>query len=108
MTWSAATEPRYDAVAPADWQLRLYVAGQSPKSLTAFANLKRVLDEYLESRYEIEIVDLIENPQLAAADEIIAIPTLVRRCPLPIRRLIGDLSDVDRVLAGLQLQPGPR
>jgi circadian clock protein KaiB len=108
MTWSAATEPRYDAVAPAHWHLRLYVAGQSPKSLTAFANLKRVCDKYLDSRYEIEIVDLIENPHLAAADEIIAIPTLVRRLPQPSRRLIGDLSNVDRVVAGLQLQPEPR
>jgi circadian clock protein KaiB len=107
MTWSAATEPRYEAVAPADWHLRLYVAGQSPKSLTAFANLKRICDEYLKSRYEIEIVDLIENPQLAAADEIVAIPTLVRRLPEPTRRLIGDLSNVDRVLAGLQLSPVP-
>lgn len=96
------------AVAPADWHLRLYVAGQSPKSLIAFANLKRVCDEYLDSRYEIEIVDLIESPHLAAADEIIAIPTLVRRLPSPIRRLIGDLSDTDRVLLGLQLSPGPR
>jgi circadian clock protein KaiB len=106
MTWSGATEPRHD-VAPADWHLRLYVAGQSPKSLTAFANLKRICDEYLKSRYEIEIVDLIENPQLAAADEIVAIPTLVRRLPEPSRRLIGDLSNVDRVLAGLQLSPVP-
>jgi circadian clock protein KaiB len=107
MTWSAATEPRHDAVAPEDWHLRLYVAGQSPKSLTAFANLKRFCDEYLKSRYEIEIVDLVENPQLAAADEIIAIPTLVRQFPEPTRRLIGDLSNVDRVLAGLQLSPAP-
>jgi circadian clock protein KaiB len=108
MASSAATEPRYDAVVPTDWHLRLYVAGQSPKSLTAFANLKRLCDEYLESRYEIEIVDLIENPHLAAADEIMAIPTLVRWLPQPTRRLIGDLSDIDRVLAGLQLQPRPR
>jgi circadian clock protein KaiB len=107
MTGSSATAQQYDDGALADWHLRLYVAGQSPKSLTAFANLKRVCDEYLESRYEIEIVDLIENPHLAATDEIIAIPTLVRRFPAPVRRLIGDLSDLDRVLAGLQLQPGP-
>jgi circadian clock protein KaiB len=107
MTRSSATEPRCEIVASGDWHLRLYVAGQSPKSLIAFANLKRVCDEYLESRYEIEIVDLIENPQLAAADEIIAIPTLVRRRPEPTRRLIGDLSDLDRVLAGLQLSPAP-
>jgi circadian clock protein KaiB len=108
MTWSDATDSGYDAPPPAEWHLRLYVAGQSPKSLTAFANLKRVCDEYLESQYEIEIVDLIESPHLAAADDIIAIPTLVRRLPQPTRRLIGDLSDVDRVLNGLQLSGGPR
>ena len=108
MTWSNAADAEYDVMAHTDWRLRLYVAGQSPKSLAAFANLKRVCDQYLESRYEIEIIDLMENPQLAAADEIIAIPTLVRRLPSPIRRLIGDLSDVERVLAGLQLSPGQR
>jgi circadian clock protein KaiB len=107
MTCSTEAESRSDAVAPQDWRLRLYVAGQSPKSLTAFANLKRICDEYLKSRYEIEIVDLIENPQLAAADEIVAIPTLVRRLPEPTRRLIGDLSNVDRVVAGLQLSQVP-
>jgi circadian clock protein KaiB len=107
MTPSAAAESRYEAAAPEYWRLCLYVAGQSPKSLTAFANLKRVCDQYLNTRYEIEIIDLIENPQLAAADEIVAIPTLVRRRPEPTRRLIGDLSDTDRVLAGLQLSPAP-
>jgi circadian clock protein KaiB len=106
MTWSPTTEPRPDQVVPAHWHLRLYVAGQSPKSLTAFANLKRVCDEYLELRYDIEIVDLLENPHRAAEDEIIAIPTLVRRLPSPTRKLIGDLSDRDRVLAGLHLHPG--
>lgn len=90
------------------WHLRLYVAGQSPKSLKAFANLVRLCEEHLESRYDIEIVDLIENPQLAAGDEIIAIPTLVRRLPAPMRKIIGDLSDVDRVLVGLQLLPRDR
>jgi circadian clock protein KaiB len=108
MTPSSAADPRRHAVAPAGWHLCLYVAGQSPKSLIAFANLQRVCDEYLESRYEIEIVDLLENPHLAAADEIIAIPTLVRRLPPPTRRLIGDLSDIDRVLTGLQLEPRTR
>jgi circadian clock protein KaiB len=108
MTWADATESQYEARAAAHWHLRLYVAGQSPKSLTAFANLKRVCDEHLESRYEIEIVDLLETPQLAAEDEIIAIPTLVCRQPPPSRKLIGDLSDVDRVLAGLHLRPGAR
>jgi circadian clock protein KaiB len=105
MTSAVADAPPHGGVAY--WHLRLYVAGQSPKSLIAFANLKRVCDEYLKARYEIEIVDLLENPQLAALDEIIAIPTLVRRLPQPMRKLIGDLSDVDRVLVGLQLQQGP-
>jgi circadian clock protein KaiB len=88
------------------WNLRLYVAGQSPKSLKAFANLMRICEEHLESHYDIEIVDLLENPQLAAGDEIVAIPTLVRRLPAPMRKIIGDLSDSDRVLVGLQLRAG--
>jgi circadian clock protein KaiB len=91
---------------PEHWNLRLYVAGQSPKSLRAFANLTRMCEEHLQERYHIEIVDLIANPQLAAGDEIIAIPTLVRRLPAPMRKIIGDLSDEDRVLVGLQLRPG--
>jgi circadian clock protein KaiB len=94
------------------WQLRLYVAGQSANSLKAFANLKRICDEHLAGQYEIEVVDLLKNPQLAAGEEIIAIPTLVRRLPVPIRKIIGDLSNTDRVLVGLQLRPhdrkGPR
>jgi circadian clock protein KaiB len=88
------------------WHLRLYVAGQSPKSLRAFANLMRICEEHLDSRYDVEIVDLLESPQLAAGDEIVAIPTLVRRLPAPMRKIIGDLSDSDRVLVGLQLRPG--
>jgi circadian clock protein KaiB len=91
---------------PEQWQLRLYVAGQSPKSLRAYANLIRMCEEHLEARYDVEIVDLVENPELAAGDEIVAIPTLVRRLPAPMRKLIGDLSDSDRVLVGLQLRPG--
>lgn len=87
------------------FHLRLYVAGQSPKSLRAVANLKRLCDERLDPRYEIEIVDLVQNPRLAAGDEIIAIPTLVRRLPEPMRRMIGDLSDSERVIVGLQLRP---
>jgi circadian clock protein KaiB len=90
---------------PEVWCLRLYVAGQSPKSLRAFANLTRLCDEYLDERYEIEIVDLVENPQLAGGDEIVAIPTVVRRLPGPMRKIIGDLSDEDRVLVGLSLRP---
>jgi circadian clock protein KaiB len=88
--------------------LRLYVAGQSPKSLKALANLKRLCAEHLGTRYEIEVVDLVEHPRLAAGDEIIAIPTLVRRLPEPIRKIIGDLSDSERVLVGLQLLPSGR
>jgi circadian clock protein KaiB len=88
--------------------LRLYVAGQSPKSLKALANLKRLCAERLGSRYEIEVVDLVEQPRLAAGDEIIAIPTLVRRLPEPMRKIIGDLSDSERVLVGLQLIPSDR
>jgi circadian clock protein KaiB len=91
---------------PERWNLRLYVAGQSPKSLKAFVNLTQLCEKYLPDQYEIEIIDLLENPQLAAGDEIIAIPTLVRRLPSPMRKIIGDLSDQDRVLVGLQLRPG--
>lgn len=87
------------------WNLRLYVAGQSPKSLRAYTNLMRICEEHLDSRCDVEIVDLLENPQLAAGDEIVAIPTLVRRLPAPMRKIIGDLSDSDRVLVGLQLPP---
>ncbi len=86
------------------WYLRLYVAGQSPKSLRAFANLKQLCDEHLDERYEIEIVDLIEHPELARGDDILAIPTLVRRLPAPLRKVIGDLSNTERVLVGLSIQ----
>ena len=99
-------DPAASAAAPEQWHLRLYVAGQSPKSLKAYANLIRMCEEHLEARYDLEIVDLVENPQLAAGDEILAIPTLVRRLPAPMRKVIGDLSDSDRVLVGLQLRPG--
>jgi circadian clock protein KaiB len=87
------------------WYLRLYVAGESPKSLQAFANLKRLCEDHMDHPYEIEIVDLVQNPRLARGDEILAIPTLVRRLPAPMRKIIGDLSDTDRVLVGLQLRP---
>ena len=86
------------------WILRLYTAGQSPKSLTALANLKRVCDEHLAGRYTIEVVDLLKNPRLAKDDQIVAIPTLVRKLPEPLRRLVGDLSDTERTLVGLQLR----
>lgn len=94
-----------DATDPDFCHLRLYVAGQSPKSLRAVSNLKRLCEEHLDSRYEIEIVDLVANPRLAAGDEIIAIPTLVRKLPAPMRKIIGDLSDPERVIVGLQLLP---
>jgi circadian clock protein KaiB len=104
MTSASPTWPTVAVQEPDHWHLRLYVAGQSPKSLKAFANLTRLCDEHVLGQYKIEIVDLIENPQLAAGDEIVAIPTLVRRLPAPIRKIIGDLSDTDRVLVGLQLR----
>jgi circadian clock protein KaiB len=86
------------------FQLRLYVAGQTPKSLQAFANLKKICEEYLMGRYQIEVIDLIENPQLAKGDQILAIPTLVRKLPHPLRKIIGDLSNTERVLVGLDLR----
>jgi circadian clock protein KaiB len=103
-----ATEADVSGSEAEHWNLRLYVAGQSPKSLKAFANLTKFCEEHLHARYDIEIVDLIENPQLAAGDEIVAIPTLVRRLPSPLRKIIGDLSNTDRVLVGLQLRSGSR
>jgi circadian clock protein KaiB len=87
------------------WYMRLYIAGQSPKSLFAFANLKKLCEEHLTGRYEIEIIDLVEHPSLARNDDILAIPTLVRRLPEPPRKIIGDLSNTERVLGGLRLQP---
>ena len=87
------------------WNLRLYVAGQSPKSLTAFSNLKRICEEHLKGEYNLEVIDLLKNPQLAKGDEIFAIPTLVRKLPEPIRKIIGDLSNEENVLVGLQLRP---
>ncbi len=88
------------------WNLRLYVAGQTPKSITAFANLKKICEENLAGRYKIEVIDLLENPQLAKGDQILAIPTLVRKLPVPVRKIIGDLSNTVRVLVGLDLRPG--
>jgi len=89
----------------ARWNLRLYVAGQTPRSLTAFKNLKDICEEYLKGEYHIEVVDLMENPTLARGDQILAIPTLVRKLPQPIRKIIGDLSNTERVLVGLDIQP---
>jgi circadian clock protein KaiB len=91
------------APAPA-YQLRLYVAGQTPKSVLALSNLKRICEEHLQGRYDIEIIDLVASPQLARRDQILAMPTLVRRLPEPIKRIIGDLSNTERVLVGLDLR----
>ena len=85
------------------YRLRLYVAGQTPKSVQAFRNLKQICEEHLQGRYEIEVIDLLENPQLASGDQILALPTLVRRLPEPIKKIIGDLSNTERVLVGLDL-----
>jgi circadian clock protein KaiB len=94
---------------PADaldgFELRLYVTGRSPKCVRAAANLQRACEEHLAGRFHIEVVDLLENPRLAADDQILAVPTLVRKLPQPIRKIVGDLSDVDRLLVGLQLRP---
>lgn len=86
------------------WELRLYVAGQTPKSIQAFANLKRICEEYLAGKYRIEVVDLMENPQLAQGDQILAVPTLVRKLPPPIKKIIGDLSNTKQVLVGLDVR----
>ena len=94
-----------DKMAEPLWELRLYVAGQTPKSVTAFANIKRMCEENLPGRYRIEVVDLLQNPQLAAGDQIVAIPTLVRKLPEPLRKIVADLSNTERVLVGLQLRP---
>ena len=90
---------------PDVWDLRLYVAGKTAKSVAAFDNLKRLCEEHLAGKYHIEVVDLLVHPQLAKGDQIVAIPTLVRKLPEPIRKVIGDLSNVDRTLVGLQLRP---
>ena len=87
------------------FQLRLYVAGQTPKAQRAFANLRKICDEHLAGRYRIEVIDLVDNPALGRGDQILALPTLVRRLPTPIKKIIGDLSNTERVLVGLDLRP---
>ncbi len=87
------------------WDLRLYVAGQTPKSQAAFANLKKVCEEHLSGKCRIEVIDLVRNPRLAQGDQILAVPTLVRKLPEPIRKIIGDLSNTERVLVGLDIRP---
>src|ERR1700760_2784853 len=89
----------------AEFNLRLYVAGQTPKSLAAIANLQKICDENLAGRYKIEVIDWVVQPQLAAGDQIVAIPTLVRRLPPPLKRMIGDLSNTEKVIVGLDLRP---
>lgn len=93
------------ALKPERYELRLYVAGQTSRSLAAFANLKQICEEHLAGRYHIEVIDLLENPRLAAGDQILAIPTLVRKLPPPLKKIIGDLSNTERVLVGLNLLP---
>jgi circadian clock protein KaiB len=95
----------HEGVDDSVWELRLYVAGQTPRSVAAFANLKRICEEHLPGQYNIEVVDLLKHPQLAAGDQIVAIPTLVRKLPEPLRKIVGDLRDTERALVGLQLRP---
>lgn len=90
---------------PAKWRLRLYVAGNTPNSIAAFGNLKEICELHLGGKYEIEVIDLLRQPQLAAGDQIVAVPTLVRRLPHPVKKIIGDLSNKERVLVGLELKP---
>jgi len=102
----AKAEKKNGAVAPSQiaWELRLYVAGQTAKSVTAFTNLKRICEEHIPGKYNIEVVDLMKNPTLAKGDQILAVPTLVRKLPKPIRKILGDLSNTERVLVGLDLR----
>jgi circadian clock protein KaiB len=97
------SEQPHGKVPDAAWELRLYVAGQTPKSLQAFANLKRICDQHRAGQYRIEVIDLLKHPHLAQADQILALPTLVRKHPEPVRKIIGDLSNTERVLIGLDL-----
>jgi circadian clock protein KaiB len=107
MSWPRGAGPGADAPAGSGetWELRLYVTGRSPKCLRAAENLRLVCEQYLRGRYHIDVVDLLENPRLAAYEQILAVPTVVRQLPLPIRKVVGDLSDTGRLLAGLQLPP---
>jgi len=100
-----SSKEKSDLIANDKWVLRLYVAGQSPKALTAFANLKKICEDQLNGKYSIEVIDLLINPQLGVEDQIFALPTLVRKLPVPVRKIIGDLSDTERVLVGLNLLP---
>ena len=97
-----------DGSGPNMFDLRLYVAGQTPKSIAALANLRRICNEHLVGRYKIEVIDLLKNPTLARGDQILAVPTLVKKLPSPVRKILGDLSNTERVLVGLDLQPAER
>ena len=99
------SNPDPDALPEERWELRLYVAGQTPKSLAAFNNLKKICETHMAGRYSIELIDLVQNPQMARRDQILAIPTLIRKLPEPIRKIIGDLSNTEKVLVGLELIP---
>jgi len=100
----ARRKPAARANGTSFWKLRLYVAGQTPKSVAAFSNLKRICEEHLSGRYRIEVVDLLQNPTLARGDQILALPTLVRQLPPPVKKIIGDFSNTERVLVGLDLR----
>jgi circadian clock protein KaiB len=104
MSTEQTPEPR-SGLGNREYQLRLYVAGKTAKSTAAFENLQRICETYLSGRYKIEVIDLLVNPKLAAGDQILAVPTLVRHLPEPIKKIIGDLSNEDRVLVGLDVQP---
>lgn len=106
MNPNSVSKNRKDKETPEEiWELRLYVAGHTPKSIKAFDNLKKICDEHLKGKYHIEVIDLLKNPQLAKGDQIVAVPTLVRKLPEPIKKIIGDLSNTLRVLVGLDLRP---
>jgi circadian clock protein KaiB len=105
MNQAMSTAMQESQLAGGHYNLRLYVAGQTPKSITALANLKKICEEHLVGRYQIEVIDLLDHPQLAAGDQILAVPTLVRRLPEPLKRIIGNLSNMERVLVGLDLRP---
>jgi circadian clock protein KaiB len=100
------TGKKADTTEKDKWILRLYIAGQTPKAITAFTNLKKICEEKLDGKFSIEVIDLLKNPQLGAEDQILALPTLVRKLPVPVRKIIGDLSNTERVLVGLDLLPG--
>ncbi len=105
---SPKSRPSGPAPRPPLWKLRLYIAGQTPRSLTAFANLQRLCEEHLAGRHEIEVIDLVKSPELGKSDQIIALPTLVRKVPEPVKRLVGDLSNSERVLFGIDLIASPK